>query len=110
MRVFFFLACLQHLAIDVQRADQGLVVHGNSPNGSTDFFNTLSNPTLVAKDVIYITQTLLGDAFVTYRLFMVWNRSWPVIVLPILLLLGAAGAFPLFSLYFLRAGRSAGGG
>ena len=95
-----FLARLQHLAIDVQRADQGLVVHGNSPNGSTDFFNTLSNPTLVVKDVIYITQTLLGDAFVTYRLFMVWNRSWPIIVFPILLLLGAAGA----SLIFLSSG------
>ncbi|KAM5545668.1 hypothetical protein V8D89_000706 [Ganoderma adspersum] len=85
-----WLLAIAHLAIDVQRADQGLVVHGNAPNGSTDFFNTLSNPTLVAKDVIYITQTLLGDAFVTYRLFMVWGRSWPVIVIPLLLLIGAA--------------------
>ena len=68
------------------------MVHGNTENGSTDFFNRLSNPTYIAKDVIYVTQTIIGDAFVTYRLFVVWNRSWPVVVFPILLLLGAAGA------------------
>ncbi|PIL34710.1 hypothetical protein GSI_03491 [Ganoderma sinense ZZ0214-1] len=85
-----WLLAIAHLAIDVQRADQAFVVHGNTPGGSRDFFNTLSNPTLVAKDVIYITQTLLGDAFATYRLFMVWKRSWPIVVFPILLLLGAA--------------------
>ncbi len=68
------------------------MIQGGKQNGSTDFFNTLSNPTLVAKDVLYVTQTLIGDAFVTYRLFMVWNRSWPIVVFPILLLLGAASA------------------
>lgn len=87
-----WLLAVAHLVIDVQRADQAFVVHGNKENGSRDFFNTLSNPTYVVKDVIYVSQTLIGDAFVTYRLFMVWNRSWPIIAFPIVLLLGAAVA------------------
>ena len=86
------MRALQHLTIDVQRADKAFVAHGGVPGGSADFFNTLSNPTVVAKDVIYVTQTLIGDTFVTYRLFMVWGRSWPIVALPVLLLLGAAGA------------------
>ncbi|OBZ74481.1 hypothetical protein A0H81_05134 [Grifola frondosa] len=39
--------------------------------------------------VIFITQTLVGDSFVTYRLFIVWNRTLWIIVIPILLLTSA---------------------
>ena len=38
------------------------------------FFNTLSIPTPVAKDVIYVMRTI-GDTSVTYHPFMVRNRS-----------------------------------
>ncbi|KAI1793605.1 hypothetical protein LXA43DRAFT_196949 [Ganoderma leucocontextum] len=89
---FMWLLSIAHLAIDVQRADQAFVVKGGTPGGTTDFFNTLNNPTLVAKNVVYITMTLVGDTFVTYRLFMVWNRAWSIVVFPILLLLGTAVA------------------
>ena len=86
--------CLQHLALDVDRAIQAFVVNGGTPNGTLTFYSTLSNPTEVAKNVIYITMTLVGDTFVTYRLFVVWNHSWMIIVLPVILLLATAGAPP----------------
>ncbi|KAL1938121.1 hypothetical protein VTO73DRAFT_11950 [Trametes versicolor] len=36
---------------------------------------------------IYVTQTLIGDVFMIYRLFLVWNRSRKVIILPAILCL-----------------------
>ncbi|KAI1793718.1 hypothetical protein LXA43DRAFT_1073066 [Ganoderma leucocontextum] len=87
-----WILSVTHLAIDLQRADQAFVVEGGKPNGATDFFNTLNNPTLVAKDVIYVTLTLVGDTFVTYRLFVVWNHSWLIIVASSVLVLATAVA------------------
>ncbi|KAM5545500.1 hypothetical protein V8D89_000837 [Ganoderma adspersum] len=81
-----------HLALDVDRAIQAFVVNGGIAGGTEMFYQTLSNPTEVAKNVIYITMTLVGDTFVTYRLFVVWNHSWLIIVLPVTLLLATAVA------------------
>lgn len=80
----------QHLCIDVQRAVEGFVVQGGKENGTLDFYSRLNNPTHVAKNVIYITMTLVGDTFVTYRLFVVWNRAWWIVVVPVLLLVATA--------------------
>ncbi|KAI0742409.1 hypothetical protein C8Q80DRAFT_1221032 [Daedaleopsis nitida] len=87
-----FLLAIAHLCFDVQRAIDGFITHGGTPTGTLDFYNRLSNPTHVGKTVIYITQTLVGDAFVAYRLYVVWGRNSWILVLPILLLLGTAVA------------------
>ncbi|PIL26552.1 hypothetical protein GSI_12310 [Ganoderma sinense ZZ0214-1] len=42
------------------------------------------------KYVMYVTQTLIGDGFMIYRLFRVYSRHWPVIVVPSILLLADA--------------------
>ena len=54
----------QHICFDVQRALDGFITHGGTPTGTLDFYFQLSNPTEVGKSVIYVTQTLVGDAFV----------------------------------------------
>ncbi|KAM5545520.1 hypothetical protein V8D89_000558 [Ganoderma adspersum] len=87
-----WILSVTHLAIDLKRADQALVVEGGKPNGAADFFNTLSEPTLIVKDVLYVTLTLVGDIFVTYRLFVVWNHSWLMIVLSSIMVLATAVA------------------
>ena len=66
-------------------------MEGGKPGGTALYYNTLSNPTLAAKDAIYITMTIVGDCFVTYRLYIVWNRVWWIIVVPAILLLATAG-------------------
>lgn len=57
-------AFAQHLALDVQRAVVGFVNEGGKPDGTLAFYGRLSNPTHVAKSVIFITMTLVGDGFV----------------------------------------------
>ncbi|KAI0669111.1 hypothetical protein C8Q78DRAFT_1071091 [Trametes maxima] len=79
-----------HLAIDVVRAVQGFVVWGGTPNGTNSFYARISDPTEVAKNVIYISMTLVADSFVTYRLFVVWNRVWWILVVPCVLLVATA--------------------
>ncbi|KAI8992744.1 hypothetical protein BD414DRAFT_482056 [Trametes punicea] len=82
---------IAHLAVDVVRAVQGFVVWGGrQANGAEAFYDRVSDPTEVAKDVIYITMTLVADSFVSYRLFVVWNRTWWILVLPTLLLIATA--------------------
>ncbi|KAI0753722.1 hypothetical protein C8Q74DRAFT_332339 [Fomes fomentarius] len=88
-----FVLAIAHLCFDVQRAIAGFITHGGTPTGTLDFYNQLRNPTHVGKSVIYATQTLVGDSFVTYRMYVVWNRMPFIVVLPILLLIatGVAG-------------------
>ncbi|KAL7278438.1 hypothetical protein ACG7TL_007435 [Trametes sanguinea] len=81
-----------HLAIDVVRAVEGFVVWGQKPNGTNEFYAIISSPTEVAKNVIYISMTLVADSFVTYRLFIVWNRTWYILIIPITLLVATAVA------------------
>ncbi|KAI9061933.1 hypothetical protein FKP32DRAFT_1612869 [Trametes sanguinea] len=81
-----------HLAIDVVRAVQGFVVWGQKPNGTNEFYAIISSPTEVAKNVIYISMTLVADSFVTYRLFIVWNRTWWILTIPVTLLVATAVA------------------
>ncbi|KAH9916603.1 uncharacterized protein BXZ73DRAFT_105796 [Epithele typhae] len=83
---------IAHLCFDLQRAIEGFVSKGGTPTGTLDFYSWLSNPTHVGKSVIYITQTLVGDSFVTYRLFVVWNRNPFILIMPLLLLFGTAVA------------------
>ena len=54
----------QHLGFDIQRAMEGFITHGGTPDGSFDFFKLLNNALFVGKAIAYISQTLVGDTFV----------------------------------------------
>lgn len=92
-----------------------MIVHGKTPDGPEEFYGTLSDPTQVLKSVLYVIQTLVGDAFVVrsdvtsfrsrsrtdtslalqiYRLHVIWSRNVFIIVLPVLLLTGTCSMPP----------------
>jgi len=56
------------------------------------YYLDLSNPLEVVKTVVYVTLTIVGDTFVTYRCYIVWNRKWYVVAVPVLLLAGEAAS------------------
>ncbi|KAM5534169.1 hypothetical protein V8D89_012189 [Ganoderma adspersum] len=85
-----FVLAVAHICFDVQRALDGFITHGGTPTGTLDFYFQLSNPTEVGKSVIYVTQTLVGDAFVAYRLYVVYNRNAWMLALPLVLLFGTS--------------------
>ncbi|KAI0691690.1 hypothetical protein C8Q76DRAFT_257311 [Earliella scabrosa] len=67
-----FLLATTHLALDVYAATLGF--HAGSAVEA-------------AKFMMYVSQTLIGDGFMIYRLYRVFNRSWVVAVVPSILLL-----------------------
>ncbi|KAG7444135.1 uncharacterized protein BT62DRAFT_934310 [Guyanagaster necrorhizus] len=77
-----------HLIIDIIRAIEAFVELERG--GALQYYLDLSNPLQAAKTAIYVTLTLVGDGFVIYRCFIVWNRKWYIVPGPLLLLCGTA--------------------
>ncbi|KAI1795350.1 hypothetical protein LXA43DRAFT_38415 [Ganoderma leucocontextum] len=71
-----FILSLVHVALDIEVARRGFL---HAPKAMEE-----------AKFVMYVSQTLIGDGFMIYRLFRVYSRHWPVIVVPTILLLADA--------------------
>jgi len=89
--VMYILAFAQ-LAIDVQRAIEGFVEYADVPKGSLVFYGKLNDATELAKNIVYVLQTIVGDSIVVWRCYIVWGKRWPVTIVPILMLLLTAVA------------------
>ncbi|KAI0324273.1 hypothetical protein GY45DRAFT_432292 [Cubamyces sp. BRFM 1775] len=86
-----WLLSIAHLTLDIVRAVRGFAVWGQDvAGGAAKFYSVISDPTQVAKNAVYIVTTLIADCFVTYRLWIVWNRALWVLPLPILLVCATA--------------------
>ncbi|EGN98377.1 hypothetical protein SERLA73DRAFT_169351 [Serpula lacrymans var. lacrymans S7.3] len=74
-----------HLIIDIVRTEEGLVQYRDTfPKGPVAFFSDVAQWSFVYKNMVYMLQTLVGDAVVIYRCFVVWQSLY-IIALPILL-------------------------
>ncbi|KAG2363144.1 hypothetical protein BDR07DRAFT_1405044 [Suillus spraguei] len=91
-----------HLVIDIIRLEDGFVKHGNIPGGPVAFFQDISQPTFVTKNLLYALQTMIGDGVVIYRCYIVWQSVW-VIILPSMLWCGSSVAALIAPYYALRA-------
>ncbi|KAJ7726237.1 hypothetical protein B0H16DRAFT_1593110 [Mycena metata] len=52
------------------------------------FYLDNSQETHTAMSLLSITSILIGDAAIIHRLWLIWNRSFPVIILPVMSCLG----------------------
>jgi len=94
-----FVIATMHMATNFSRIVLAFIIHADAPGGPTSFFNELSNFTQMFGSTLYVMQTLLGDALVLYRCFLVWERKLWIIAFPSILLLGstATGVGILYS-------------
>ncbi|KAM5539581.1 hypothetical protein V8D89_006690 [Ganoderma adspersum] len=86
-----FVLALVHVALDLHVLLDTFVTRGGDLQTESNIFNdwnALSNTLGAAKFGIYVTQVLVGDSFMAYRAYIVWDRSVRVIVLPAILLVG----------------------
>ncbi|EIW52804.1 uncharacterized protein TRAVEDRAFT_53243 [Trametes versicolor FP-101664 SS1] len=85
------------LALDVGYPMKAFVEHSGTPNGPINYLNQQANDSSLnmLHPVLFAIMTFLGDAFMTYRIYVVWNQQLISLVVPILLLVGdiVAGAF-----------------
>ncbi|PPQ88590.1 hypothetical protein CVT25_009970 [Psilocybe cyanescens] len=85
--VAIWLISTTHLVLDVVRAVNAFV-DNPLPGGALEYYGNLSDPLQAAKTAIFVLLTLVGDAFVIYRCYIIWHRQWWVVVLPMLLWCG----------------------
>ncbi|OSC98609.1 hypothetical protein PYCCODRAFT_1447350 [Trametes coccinea BRFM310] len=83
------------MAVNITRIFQGFITKGPFLNsGPEAYFAVVSDPTFVTKSVLYNVQTLILDAVVIYRTYVVW-QSGLIVLLPIIgwcgLLAGSIG-------------------
>src|ERR1700685_1602742 len=104
----------QHLSIDVYRAVKAFVDYADTPHGSIVFYAKLNAPTEIAKTELYALQMILADGFFVssmissyyrlcililvaykvWRCYIVWNKRWYIIVLPVMMVLGTTSMYP----------------
>ncbi|KAI8992756.1 hypothetical protein BD414DRAFT_482116 [Trametes punicea] len=93
-----FVLALVHLALSLRLSIVGFVSHAGSlesvydalDDASVFFDNTLGS----CRFAIYVTQTLIGDGFMIYRLYIVWSSNLKVVILPaVLLVIGTAAGY-----------------
>ncbi|KAF7360958.1 hypothetical protein MSAN_01125900 [Mycena sanguinolenta] len=58
-------------------------IHLGNPVSQDAFYADLAQPSEIAKIVLTVIAVLLGDAIVTYRLWIVWDRNIRVVMFPI---------------------------
>ncbi|KAM5540165.1 hypothetical protein V8D89_006305 [Ganoderma adspersum] len=76
------------MAVDIARLYQGFISRGpDLPGGPEAYFADVTRPTFIAKSCLYNTQTVVLDAVVIYRTYVVW-RNILVCIFPILGWLG----------------------
>ncbi|THU75162.1 hypothetical protein K435DRAFT_974934 [Dendrothele bispora CBS 962.96] len=86
----FFALSTAHAIVNLIRLNEGLVnKRDSSPNGSgpAAFFSDASQTSFMVMNFIYSTQTLLADAVVVYRCYVVW-QTVKAILFPVTLWLG----------------------
>ncbi|KAI0364030.1 hypothetical protein BV20DRAFT_56885 [Pilatotrama ljubarskyi] len=87
-----FSLATTHLSLDVYIAIKSFLATQNGLTSSMDVYETLNdwptNPVGAAKFAFYVAQTLIGDGFMLYRAYVVWDRMWHIIAIPAVLLAG----------------------
>ncbi|KAJ7257783.1 hypothetical protein C8J57DRAFT_545190 [Mycena rebaudengoi] len=83
-----FLVVTAHWTITIYQAFFAFI-HLGTVASEDRFYADLSQPIYQAKAVCFLVAILLGDALVTYRLWIVWGRHRYIVVVPVLGLVGS---------------------
>ncbi|KAH9913209.1 uncharacterized protein B0H18DRAFT_1050307 [Fomitopsis serialis] len=91
------------LCIDINLTVTAFVDHIDEGQlGPQKYLSTFSTPVSLTDNAIYGLQTLIGDAVVIYRCYIVW-QTWWVIVLPCIAWVGGLGSM-MYILYMFASG------
>jgi len=78
-----------HIGADLERVLDAFLNPNVLPK---DYLPDVNNPLYILKTTAYVLQTLIGDGFLIYRVYLVWQWN-RFIVLPLsLLILGSTGS------------------
>ncbi|KAJ7112661.1 hypothetical protein C8R44DRAFT_882421 [Mycena epipterygia] len=84
--IVIFATCTAHWIITVDRLFLAFLGSAGDP---LQFYLDESQPTSVMNSILVIVAGLIGDAVIIHRLWLIWNRDFRVVFVPVLSWLGA---------------------
>ncbi|KAI0739701.1 hypothetical protein C8Q80DRAFT_198319 [Daedaleopsis nitida] len=81
--ILLMLTVTAHWIMGIQRLFIGEVTLGGG-QAAVAFYTELKDKTDVARITVLFVVMLIGDAVITYRTWLVWGRSTPIIIVPAL--------------------------
>lgn len=87
--ILMYCISISHISINARRVVYAFINLSGSSESADDYFLASANPLYLAKISMYILQTLTGDAFIIYRLYMVWGRYVRLLLPAVIFLLGS---------------------
>ncbi|KAI0764140.1 hypothetical protein BD413DRAFT_482908, partial [Trametes elegans] len=107
---FMVVLAMGHLVLDgdnIIRIFSQPDASGSCPGASlSDFASPSQNARLIAGMTITAVLSLVGDSFMLYRIFVVWDRAWRPLILPIVCILGMLSGAIACQYEFYHAGPS----
>ncbi|KAJ7924140.1 hypothetical protein B0H13DRAFT_2315751 [Mycena leptocephala] len=89
MACAMFIVSTSHFVIIFYRTVYGLLEMATTQGGSAAF---LANPRswhAIMRDALYMTQCILGDSVAIYRCWILWDRDFRVVALPLVFLVAS---------------------
>ncbi|KAI0702043.1 hypothetical protein C8T65DRAFT_579352, partial [Cerioporus squamosus] len=81
--VMFTIATLE-MAFGLQHNLQAFIYY-TGPGGANGEFSDISNWVNVMRTADYVAQTFIGDGIMAYRCYIIYERNWKIVVVPVLL-------------------------
>ncbi|KAL5513724.1 hypothetical protein ACEPAH_4124 [Sanghuangporus vaninii] len=78
--VLMYCIAFVHVSINARRAVFAFIKLSDNSESVEEYFLDSSNAVYLAKINMYLLQTLLGDTFIIYRLFIVWGRDFRLLI------------------------------
>ncbi|KAI0649251.1 hypothetical protein C8Q79DRAFT_1007789 [Trametes meyenii] len=82
--VMIYILATAHMLLALTRLIQGFVLYRDTV-GPEHYFSDVSVPINLVKDYLYITNLVLGDCVVVWRLYVVWGRNLRIAAVPAML-------------------------
>ncbi|KAF9642559.1 hypothetical protein BDM02DRAFT_2050570 [Thelephora ganbajun] len=90
--IFQWMLSTVHVSLGFTRLIYGFIYYRNGDGGPAAYFSNISIPGNVAKVFIHTLNTAVGDGVVVWRIlsrcYLVWGKSWKVVIPPLTLLCG----------------------
>ncbi|KAH9484908.1 hypothetical protein JR316_0001810 [Psilocybe cubensis] len=83
--VINFLLITLHIVVDLTRAFTAFTANLSVGGAAEAYYANVNTHLNITKNAAYCSATLLADALLVYRTFIVWGRNYLVVILPVLL-------------------------
>ncbi|KAF8953245.1 hypothetical protein BDZ97DRAFT_625499 [Flammula alnicola] len=86
-----FLLSTAYTAMGLRMLIDSFISLGDSPEAILAYWLSPSNRLQVASKAIYLTNSLIGDAILVWRLYVVWGNNWYICVVPVIMVIATTG-------------------